>query len=100
MSNIPAIVRFVKSERRDSSKGRVPAVSPGTAIVFTRYDNEKAVVLHPQDYRRLASLDEALDAVAFDKPGVSDLVRTAHALEDTPGTPIEDPARIKKLLGL
>jgi hypothetical protein len=100
VSNTPAIVRFVKSERRDSSKGRVPAVSPGTAIVFTRYDSEKAVVLHPEDYRRLAALDDALDAVAFDAPDVSALARKAHALEDTPGTSIEDPARIKKLLGL
>jgi hypothetical protein len=57
-------------------------------------------VLHPQDYRRLAALDDALDAVAFDAPDVSDVARKAQALEDTPGTPVEDPARIKKLLGL
>jgi PHD/YefM family antitoxin component YafN of YafNO toxin-antitoxin module len=89
----------VKTERRDSSAGRVPVVAPGTAVVFTRYDDEKAVVLHPDDYRRLVELDEALEALALAGPEVGELTRLAHALEDEPGDPLEDPAAIEKLLG-
>ncbi len=30
---------------------------------------------------------------------MSELVLEAHRLEDTPGTPVEDPAQIQALLG-
>lgn len=90
----------MNTERRESSSGRVPAVTQGTALVFMRYDDEKAVVLHPDDYRRLASLDDALDAVASESPEVTGVVREAHALEDEPAGAVEDAAAIKKLLGL
>jgi hypothetical protein len=90
----------IESEVRDSSTARVPSVSPGRAIVFTRYDEEKSVVLHPEDYHRLAALDEELAAIALRPIGMSELVLEAHRLEDTPGTPIEDAAQIKALLGL
>lgn len=86
-------------ELRDSSTARVPSVPPGRAIVFTRYDEEKAVVLNPADFRRLAELDDDLDELS-QTAGASDLVLEALDLEDRPATPIEDPARIKSLLGL
>lgn len=86
-------------ELRDSSTARVPSVAPGRAIVFTRYDEEKAVVLNPADFRRLAELDNDLEELSHSS-GPSDLVLEALELEDRPGTPIEDPARIKTLLGL
>ena len=90
----------IVSERRDSSAARVPAVPVGTALVFTRYDEEKAVVLHPQDFHRLSALDHDLEELASDRPALSELVLEAHALEDTPGTAVEDPDEIKALLGL
>ncbi len=90
----------IASERRDSSTARVPSVPPGRAIVYTRYDEEKSVVMNPQDFHRLVALDDALADVAFDRIEMSELVLEAHRLEDTPGTPIEDPSRIKALLGL
>lgn len=90
----------IVSERRDSSGARVPSVPPGTAIVYTRYDEEKSVVLNPQDYRRLSELDRDLDEVTSGRPPLSELARKAHALEDTPGTAIEDPDAIRALLGL
>ena len=68
--------------------------------MFTRYDEEKAVVLNPQDFHRLSALDHDLEELASDRPALSELVLKAHALEDTPGTPVEDPNRIKALLGL
>jgi hypothetical protein len=89
----------IVSERRDSSEARVPSVPVGKALVFTRYDEEKAVVLNPEDFHRLNALDRALEELASERSALSELALKAHALEDTPGTPIEDPNQIKALLG-
>jgi hypothetical protein len=93
-------VSKIVSERRDSSTARVPAVAAGEAIVFTRYDEEKTVVMHPDDFRRLSELDADLTEVTAGRAELSELTLEAHRLEDTPGTPVEDPERIKALLGL
>jgi hypothetical protein len=93
---VPEIV----TETRDSSTARVPAVRAGTALVFTRYDEEKAVVLNPQDFHRLSALDHDLEELSSDRPPLSELALKAHALEDQPGTAVEDPDTIKALLGL
>lgn len=90
----------IETERRESSSARVPRVPRGKAIVYTRYDEEKSVVMNPEDFHRLVELDEALGGISDDRPGLSDLAREAHDLEDTPGEPLEDPAAIKALLGL
>ncbi len=95
-----AMTDTIKSERRESSKDRVPAVAPGRAIVYTRYDKEKSVVVNPEDFHRLASLDNDLAELASDRIEMSDFALEAHRLEGTPGTPIEDPAEIEALLGL
>ena len=86
-------------ERRESSTARVPPVAPGHAIVFTRYDEDHAVVLAPVDFERLAALDEALDIALADRPASSELVAEAHRLEDEPGELVEDAASIARLLG-
>jgi hypothetical protein len=83
-------VAEIVTEKRESSAARVPAVPPGTAIVFTRYDQEKAVVVNPEDFRRLSALDHDLEALAADRPTFSGLALEAHVIEDTPGTPIEE----------
>ncbi|HEY7603479.1 MAG TPA: hypothetical protein VH760_04390 [Gaiellaceae bacterium] len=93
-------VAGLNSERRDSSGARVPSVAAGTAIVFTRYDEEKAVVLNPQDFRRLKALDDDLDEITSASLALTPLALKAHALEDAPGTAVEDAVRIKALLGL
>lgn len=87
-------------ERRDASTVRVPPVSAGTAVIVTRYDEEKAVVLSPEDFERLAALDEALDDVVLgDRLQLTELARKAHRLEDEPGVPVEDPELLESLLG-
>lgn len=92
---------MIETERQDSSTARVPAVSPGRAVVVTRYHEEKAVVLNPSDFHRLASIDAALDEIAAaDAPVMTQLVLRAHRLEDEPGEPVEEPEAIKALLGL
>lgn len=92
-------VMSIDVERRDSSTARVPAVEPGHAIVFTRYDEDRAVVLAPADFERLAAIDRALDDALADRPNPGDLVAEAHRLEDEPGEPVEDAAAIARLLG-
>jgi len=94
------VVAKIDSERRDSSTARVPSVPPGKAIVFTRYDEEKTVVMNPEDFHRLAALDEALAEVSLGSIEMSDLALKAHELEDTPATPVEDPEAIQALLDL
>lgn len=90
----------IVSERRDASAARVPSVPVGTALVFTRYDEEKAVVLNPEDFHRLSALDHDLEELSSDRPALSELALQAHTLEDAPGAPVEDPNEIKALLGL
>jgi hypothetical protein len=94
------VSRLIDSERRDASTARVPAVPEGKAIVFTRYAEEKSVVMNPVDFHRLAELDRDLAAVTSGGVELSALALRAHSLEDTPGIPVEDPAEIAALLGL
>lgn len=93
------MARPLETERRDSSTARVPDVSRGHAIIVTRYDRDRAVVLHPDDYRRLTALDEALAEVASARPLPSEAALAAHAAEDELLGAVEDPQEIEKLLG-
>ena len=93
-------VSEIISERRDASKARVPSVPVGRALVFTRYDEEKAVVLNPSDFHRLSALDQDLEQLASDRAELSELALKAHALEDRPAAAVEDPDEIRALLGL
>jgi hypothetical protein len=90
----------IESERREASTARVPSVPPGKAIVYTRYEQEKTVVMNPDDFHRLAAIDQALADITADAPAMSELALKAHEVEDTPGASIEDPAEIKAHLGL
>ncbi len=91
----------IDTELRDAATLRVPALAEGQALVVTRYDEEKAVVMNPRDFRRLAALDAALEALqAADAPDLTPLVLEAHRLEDEPDEPLEEPAAIRRLLGL
>lgn len=92
---------MIETETRDAATLRVPALEEGRALVVTRYDEEKAVVMNPRDFRRLLALDGALDAIqAIDAPALTQLVLEAHRLEDEPDEPVEDPNAIRALLGL
>lgn len=95
------MTRRIESERRESSTARVPTVPPGKAIVYTRYDEEKTVVMNPEDFHRFVEIDDVLaELMSADPVHVTELVRKAHELEDEPGVSTEDPAAIKALLGL
>jgi hypothetical protein len=90
----------IVTETRESSEARVPSVPVGLALVFTRYNEEKAVVMNPLDFQRLRALDHDLARLTSDRPELSDLALKAHALEDQPATGVENPDQIKALLGL
>lgn len=66
---------------------RVPEPEPGTATMVHRYQQDRAVVLHPDDYGRLIK-DSRL--VAFlgqvePMPPATPVERKTHALVSTPG---------------
>lgn len=91
----------ISSERRDSSRARVPPVPEGHAVVYTRYDEDKAVVVHPRDFERLSALARDLDELGeVDRLAMTDLAARAHALEEASGPTLEDPNAIRSLLGL
>jgi hypothetical protein len=96
LSHVSEIARIA----RESSNARVPAVEKGTALVITRYRTEKAVILHPEDFDRLSSLDHDIAEIAEGRPEIGELAAKAHALEDSAGAPLEDPAEIRAMLGL
>src|SRR5712692_472929 len=92
---------MIETEVQVAGAVRVPALAEGRALIVTRYDKEQAVVVNPQDFRRLAALDAALHALgAADALSPTSLVLEAHRLDDEPEDPVEDPATIRSLLGL
>jgi hypothetical protein len=68
--------------------------------VIFRYGKERAMLVHPADFRRLDDLDRLLVEVSRIEPIAltPDAVR-AHREEDTPGEPITDPALLAAIFG-
>lgn len=79
---------------------RIPALTPGVATAVRRYDQERAFVLHPEDYHRLAALEELVAAAtALPALELSETAVRAHIEESSPGRSVTDPAKLKALLG-
>lgn len=79
---------------------RVPDQTPGTATAVRRYDNERAFVLHPDDFHRLVALEDLVaSALELDPLALTDAAVAAHFDESSPGEPVTDPAQINALLG-
>ncbi len=77
---------------------RLPPPRPGVATTVRRYREERAVVLHPTDFHRLAELEAfLLELSSFPLMKPSDAAITAHVDSDTPGSPIVDPATLDNL---
>ena len=76
----------------------MPIAAPGAAILITRYGRNKAVVIHPHDFRRLSDLADDLAEATSHSALLSDLALTAHTLEDRPGATLESAAAIRSLL--
>ncbi|MFT4050441.1 MAG: hypothetical protein QM648_11490 [Solirubrobacterales bacterium] len=83
-----------------SDSVRVPTPKRGESIHIMRYNDERAVILHPQDFRELESLADLVREICAPRPRqMSDVAIAAHIEEETPGTPITDPAELHRLFG-
>jgi hypothetical protein len=100
MSYDIATVQHVNTQVVPSDQVRFPELHPGTATAVHRYDKERAFVLHPDDFHRLAALDElAAGALALPSFELSAAAVNAHHEESTPGRSLTDPRELKALLG-
>ena len=84
----------------NGDQARVPATKAGTATVIRRYGKERAFVLHPSDFHRLAALDDLVSTVSrLDPLDFSEAAVRAHREESTAGESVTDPAVLGELLG-
>lgn len=79
---------------------RVPDPQAGEVTVISRYGKERAMLIHPEDFRRLEELDRLVAEAGRLSPGEpSEEALRAHREEGTPGEPITDPALLAELFG-
>lgn len=79
---------------------RIPEPEPGVATAVRRYREERAVILHPSDFRRLVDLERlATQLSAFTPIEPSPAAARAHIESDTPEAPITDPDKLDDLFG-
>lgn len=79
---------------------RVPRTDRGEATLVERYGKERAVVLHPEDYRRLCELEALVEEAARLAPvQLSEEAIRAHREEGTPDQPLTDVRALAKLFG-
>jgi hypothetical protein len=80
-----------------SNEVRFPRPSRGVGTRVTRYREDYAVILHPEDFRHLEALEQLVgDASRLDRMMPSETGARVH-LEDRPERPIEDAATLKRL---
>lgn len=88
------------ARRISGSQVRVPDPVPGEAAVISRYGKERAIVIHPSDFHRLAALERLIGtAAALDPIELSDEAILAHREEGAPGDSVTDPAVLADLFG-
>lgn len=77
---------------------RIPEPEAGEVGVISRYGKERAMLVHPDDFRYFEELDRLLAEVSdlgpF-KPSADAL--QAHIEEGTPGEPVTDPTLLDEL---
>lgn len=79
---------------------RIPEPAAGEATVISRYGKERAMLIHPTDFRRLDALDRLVEETANLAPiALSEEALRAHVEEGTPGEPVTDPAVLAELFG-
>lgn len=88
----------MKSERTSGNSVRIPTPRKGVAIHIHRYNEDRAVIVHPSDFDRFAALDRLLAEVA-EPPAleISNAARAAHIESVTPGEPVTDPDELSRL---
>lgn len=94
----------LKSLSIKSNDVRLPKPELGSAYLVERYNAEsvKAVILHPDDFAELQSraqmLEEAARPAGFELTAIA--AKAHAAAESREGTPVEDEASVRRLLGI
>lgn len=87
----------------EATKGdavRIPEPKPGIATAVHRYREERAVILHPNDFHRLADVERLVTELSsFEPIEPSAATVKAHIDSDTPEGPITEPATLDELFG-
>jgi hypothetical protein len=79
---------------------RIPEPKPGVATAVHRYREERAVILHPTDFHRLAGVERLVTELSsFEPIAPSAAAATAHVESDTPEPPITEPDALDELFG-
>ena len=91
----------LETKRVQSNRVRVPRPSRGVATRVARYKEEHSVILHPDDYEELRTLDDLVAAACQLEPlEITELSERVHFEEDRPSDdPIEDPGALDRLFG-
>lgn len=89
----------MKTETFKSESVRIPEPREGVATHVNRYKETKAVILHPSDFARFATIESILGDVSMpDKFPFSDAAKAAHIDSVTPsGDPVTDPDELHRL---
>lgn len=83
-----------------SNEVRIPEPERGVATAVNRYQKERAVILHPDDFHALDDLSEmVMQLAAIDRLELSDAAVRSHIETDTPHAPLTDPKKLKELFG-
>jgi hypothetical protein len=95
----------LEHEKKRSDDVRAPAVPRGTAVIVTRYreDRPKVALVNPDDLAMLEESHDILDGIGDLPPtSLSRLSRKALRLEDRPddSARVEDAERIAEILNL
>lgn len=88
----------MKIETTNSNSVRIPTPHEGVATHVRRYNEDRAVIVHPTDFERFVVLDNILSQVS--EPNafhLSDAARAAHIESVTPGEPVTDPDELRRL---
>lgn len=70
------------------------------ATAVHRYREERAVILHPADFHRLADVERLVSELSsFEPIEPSSAATEAHVETDTPKSPITEPTTLDQLFG-
>lgn len=85
-------------ESTPSDSVRIPDPRRGVAIHVRRYNTDRAVIIHPEDFERFELLDSVLSEVAKLEPlPASEIADAAYIAEATPGEALTDPDELRRL---
>ena len=90
----------MKIDTTNGDAVRIPSPKLGVATAVHRYREERAVILHPDDFHRLADVERLVaELSSFEPIQPSAAAAKAHIESDTPKLPITEPTTLDQLFG-